>query len=167
MASFKKTYDTDSIVLRRIFAVNPDTNGRISANTFLVTGANGLGSFQDAVSFLSTISVPTSLVAGPGISVTNTNGTYTIATDGSSGLVASNLTSTSVGLGSLGYNSTILVAGTNITFSSNANQITINGQAGGGGGLSASDLTSTTIGIGSLGYLSTSQLTSSLRGLGS
>jgi uncharacterized membrane protein len=178
MASFKKTYDTDSIVLRRIFAVNPDTNGRISANTFLVTGANGLGSFQDAVSFLSTISVPTSLVAGTGITVTNTNGTYTIATDGSSSIAPSDLISTTKGLGSLGYlstianlgqifNSTFLVAGTNITFSSNANQITINGQAGGGGDIAASDLTSTTMGLGTLGYLSTQQLTSTTMGLGS
>ena len=45
------------------------------------------------------------------------------------------------------------MAGTNITFSSNANQITINGQAG-GGGIAASDLTSTTKGLGSLAYLS-------------
>ena len=163
MASFRKTYDTDSIVLRRIFAVNPDTNGRISANTFLVTGANGLGSFQDAVSFLSTISVPTSLVGGSGITVTNTNGTYTIAT---SSIAQFDLTSTIIGLGQI-YNSTILVAGPNITFSSNANQIIINGQAGGGGELVASDLTSTTRGLGSLGYISTPQLTSSLRGLGS
>jgi uncharacterized membrane protein len=176
MASFKKTYDTDSIVLRRIFAVNPDTNGRISANTFLVTGANGLGSFQDAVSFLSTISVPTSLVAGTGITVTNTNGTYTIATDGSSSIAPSDLTSTTKGLGSLGYlstianlgqifNSTFLVAGTNITFSSNANQITINGQAG-GSDIAASDLTSTTMGLGSLGYLSSTQLASTIVNLG-
>ena len=163
MASFRKTYDTDSIVLRRIFAVNPDTNGRISANTFLVTGANGLGSFQDAVSFLSTISVPTSIVGGSGITLTNTNGTYTIAT---SSIAQFDLTSTIIGLGQI-YNSTILVAGTNITFSSNANQIIINGQAGGGGELVASDLTSTTRGLGSLGYISTPQLTSSLRGLGS
>ena len=150
MASSKKTYDTDSIVLRRIFAVDPDTNGRISANTFLVTGPNGTGSFQDAVSFLSTISVPTSLVGGSGITLTNTNGVYTIAT---SSIGVSDLISTTIGLGQI-YNSTILVAGTNITFSSNANQITINGQAGGGGGLAATDLTSTTKGLGSLGYLS-------------
>ena len=158
MASSKKTYDTDSIVLRRIFAVDPDTNGRISANTFLVTGPNGTGSFQDAVSFLSTISVPTSLVGGPGITLTNTNGVYTIAT---SSIGVSDLISTTIGLGQI-YNSTILVAGTNITFSSNANQITINGQAGGGGGLAATDLTSTTIGLGSLGYLSSFNIISSI-----
>ena len=154
MASFKKTYDTDSIVLRRIFAVNPDTNGRISANTFLVTGSNGLGYFQDAVAFLSTISVPTSLIAGSGITLTNTNGTYTIATDNTG---ANNLTSTTIGLGQI-YNSTILVPGTNITFTSNANQITING-------LAALDLTSTTQGLGSLTYISSAQLLSSLSGL--
>jgi hypothetical protein len=81
-------------------------------------------------------------------------------------LSTTQLASTIVNLGQI-YNSTILVAGTNITFSSNVNQITINGQAGGGGGIAATDLTSTTMGLGSLGYLSTQQLTSSLGGLGS
>ena len=192
MASSKKTYDTDSIVLRRIFAFNPDTNGRISANTVLVTGSNGAGSFQDTVGFLSTLGVPTSitnlgqiynstiLVAGTNITFSSNANEITI--NGGSGIAATDLTSTTMGLGSLGYlsttqlistidnlgqiyNSTILVAGTNITFSSNANEITINGQAG-GGGLAATDLTSTTKGLGSLGYLSTTQLISTIVNLG-
>jgi hypothetical protein len=87
---------------------------------------------------------------------------------GSLGYISSTqLASTIVNLGQI-YNSTILVAGTNITFTSNANQITINGQAGGGGGdVTAINLTSTTMGLGSLGYLSTQQLTSTTKGLGS
>ena len=192
MASSKKTYDTDSIVLRRILALNPLTNGRISANTVLVTGSKGVGSFQDTVGFLSTLGVPTSItslgqifnstILVPGTNITFSSNANQITING--GIAATDLTSTTMGLGSLGYlsttqlastivnlgqiyNSTILVAGTNITFSSNVNQITINGQAGGGGGIAATDLTSTTMGLGSLGYLSTQQLTSSLGGLGS
>ena len=132
MASFKKTYDTDSIVLRRIFAYNPDTNGRISTNGMLVTGNGGSATFQDTISFLSTVGVPTSLAS----------------------------------IGQI-YNSTFLVAGSNISFSLDGNQVTINGGAGGGGDIAASDLTSTTKGLGNLGYISTPQLTSSLIGLGS
>jgi hypothetical protein len=132
MASFKKTYDTDSIVLRRIFAYNPDTNGRISTNGMLVTGNGGSATFQDTISFLSTVGVPTSLAS----------------------------------IGQI-YNSTFLVAGSNISFSLDGNQVTINGGAGGGGDIAVSDLTSTTKGLGNLGYISTPQLTSSLIGLGS
>jgi len=138
MASFKKTYDTDSIVLRRIFAYNPDTNGRVSTNSMLVTGNGGSATFQDTISFLSTVGVPTSLAS----------------------------------IGQI-YNSTFLVAGSNISFSLDGNQVTINGGAGGGGDIVVSDLTSSLIGLGTLGYLSskiglisTSQLTSSLIGLG-
>ena len=96
-----------------------------------------------------------------------------------SGLATTDLTSTVTGLGTFGYlssltllstienlgqiyNSTILVAGTNITFSSNINQITINGESGGGGGLAASDLTSTTMGLGSISYISSFNTLSSL-----
>jgi hypothetical protein len=194
MALSKKTYDTDSIVLRRILALNPLTNGRISANTVLVTGSKGVGSFQDTVGFLSTLGVPTSitslgqiynstiLVAGTNITFSSNANQITI--NGGSGIAATDLTSTTMGLGTLGYlsttqlvstivnlgqiyNSTILVAGTNITFSSNVNQITINGQAcGGGGDIVATDLTSTTMGLGTLGYLSTSQLASTIVNLG-
>jgi hypothetical protein len=193
MASSKKTYDTDSIVLRRILALNPLTNGRISANTVLVTGSKGVGSFQDTVGFLSTLGVPTSikslgqiynstiLVAGTNITFSSNANQITI--NGGSGIAATDLTSTTMGLGTLGYlsttqlvstivnlgqiyNSTILVAGTNITFSSNVNQITINGEAGGGGGIAATDLTSTTMGLGTLGYLSTTQLASTIVNLG-
>jgi hypothetical protein len=80
---------------------------------------------------------------------------------GTSGYLSSlTLLSTIENLGQI-YNSTILVAGTNITFSSNINQITINGQAG-GGGLAASDLTSTTMGLGSMRYLSSFNVLSTL-----
>jgi len=107
------------------------------------------------------------------------DGSLLVNVPGTGGLATIDLTSTVTGLGTSGYlssltllstienlgqiyNSTILVAGTNITFSSNMNQITINGQAGGGGGLAASDLTSTTMGLGSISYISSFNTLSSL-----
>ncbi len=55
MASLsRKTYDTDVITLRRIFAYNPDTNAPISAGTILaVTGARGAASFIDPLQISS------------------------------------------------------------------------------------------------------------------
>jgi hypothetical protein len=106
------------------------------------------------------------------------DGSLLVNVPGTGGLATIDLTSTVTGLGTSGYlssltllstiknlgqiyNSTILIAGTNITFSSNINQITINGQAG-GGGLAASDLTSTTMGLGSISYISSFNTLSSL-----
>ena len=92
------------------------------------------------------------------------------------------LASTVIGLGQF-YNSTILVAGTGVSFTSNVdgtNTIRINATGAGGGvigDVTTQDLNSTIIGLGTLGYLSsaitnlssiisTPQLTSSLEGLG-
>ena len=61
------------------------------------------------------------------------------------------------------YNSTILVAGTNITFSSNINQITINGDSG---GIALPTLVSSIEGLGTFQYISSTQLISSIEGLG-
>lgn len=75
---------------------------------------------------------------------------------GSGGLSQSNLTSTVVGLGTVGYIST---AGGGITQSNLVSTVQGLGTAGylstgGGGGLSQANLTSTVVGLGSVGYLS-------------
>jgi hypothetical protein len=101
------------------------------------------------------------LVNLPGSGLATIDLTSTVTGLGTSGYLSSlTLLSTIENLGQI-YNSTILVAGTNITFSSNINEITINGQAG-GGGLAASDLTSTTMGLGSISYISSFNTLSSL-----
>ena len=59
-AIVRKTYDTDSIVLRRIFAVDPATNTGVSTNSILAVTSNGAASFQSGSAYLSTIGAPTS-----------------------------------------------------------------------------------------------------------
>jgi hypothetical protein len=60
----RKTYDTDVITLRRIFAYNPDTNAPISPGTILtVTGARGAASFIDPLQ-ISSLRELSTLVGG-------------------------------------------------------------------------------------------------------
>ena len=60
------------------------------------------------------------------------------------------------------YNSTTIIPGTNITFNSNGNQITINGKAD---IVSVANLNSTILGLGTFAYVSTTQLLSSIQGM--
>ena len=123
--------------------INGQAGGGGIAASDLTSTTRGLGS----IGYLSSVIINlSSIISTPQL-------TSSLQGLGSLGyLSTTQLASTVANLGQI-YNSTILVAGTNITFSSNVNQITINGQAG-GGGIAASDLTSTTKGLGSLAYLS-------------
>jgi hypothetical protein len=124
----------------------------------LLSSQQIMASSMTANKFIGDGSLLTNL---PGSGLATTDLTSTVIGLGTSGYLSSlTLLSTIENLGQI-YNSTILVAGTNITFSSNINQITINGQAG-GGGLAASDLTSTTMGLGSISYISSFNTLSSL-----
>ena len=123
--------------------INGQAGGGGIAASDLTSTTMGLGSIGYLSSAIINLS---SIISTPQL-------TSSLQGLGSLGYIStSQLVSTLANLGQI-YNSTILVAGTNITFSSNANQITINGQAG-GGGIAASDLTSTTKGLGLLGYVS-------------
>lgn len=138
-AIVRKTYDTDSIVLRRIFAVDPETNTRVSTNSVLVTGTSGQATFQDGSAYLSTIGAPTSEAL---LSTVTGLGTIGYLSSGTAGDVTSGqLISTVTGLGNI-YLST-----------------------GGGGEVTKANLTSTTQGLGTLSYLSSAQLISSFIGL--
>jgi hypothetical protein len=54
MSAFsRKTYDTDVITLRRIFANDPVTNNYVSAGLILVSGEYGSASFQDILTISS------------------------------------------------------------------------------------------------------------------
>ena len=184
-AIVRKTYDTDSIVLRRIFVVDPTTNTRVSTNSVLVTGLNGTAAFQDGSVYLSTIGAPTSeslvstvsglgtlgylsagtagdVTSGQLISTVTGLGNIYLSTGGGAGdVTVANLTSTTLGLGTLQYLSSSQL------FSTVAGLGNIYLSTGGGtGDVTRENLTSTTLGLGSLSYLSSSQLISTVAGLG-
>ena len=60
--SAHKTYDTDIITLRRIFAVSPDSNVPIQPNLVLTTGEYGEAAFIDPLS-ISSINALSSFVS--------------------------------------------------------------------------------------------------------
>lgn len=159
MASTRRTYDTDSIVLRRIFAYNPADNLPFSTGYILASLTKGSCTFQNPVEILSSfgyespggISSLVSTLNADILSVITFFSPYvpssqqiflpsTVEGLGTYGYVSSlSLTSTIVGLGNLGY----ISAG--ITFAT---------------------LQSTTAGLGTLGYISSSQLLSTIENLG-
>ena len=107
--SSRKTYDTDIITLRRIFAVSPGTNAPIPSGNIMATTSHGEAAYVNpysipAISQLSTalLSLPSTistsiaeiggvsqLLAGSGISLNPTNGIgiVTITATGGGGSV--------------------------------------------------------------------------------
>jgi hypothetical protein len=160
-AIVRKTYDTDSIVLRRIFAVEPETNTRVSTNSVLVTGSSGQAIFQDGIAFLSTIGAPTSGTFASTVSGLGTIGYLSVGTAGD--VTSGQLVSTAGGLGSLDYISSSQLISSIVGLGS----IYLSSGGGGSGDVTTANLTSTTLGLGSLDYISSSQLISSIVGLGS
>jgi len=158
----RKTYDTDVITLRRIFAVNPTSNTPISSGQILATGQNGESFFVNPfqVSSIAALQIGLSTIS-------------TTAGAGGGGQPA--LTSTVVGLGTAGYISssqflssfqglsniavTKINAGAGITVSNNGiGQLTITNSASGGVGVTTDQLFSTVAGLGEIGYVSTPSL---------
>jgi hypothetical protein len=140
MASLsRKTYDTDVITLRRIFAYNPDTNAPISPGTILaVTGARGAAGFIDPlqISSIRELSTLVGNAAFANLSTGNLSVSSITFLDGAS--QAEQLMTVSSGVLYLN-NSTIM----------------------GTGNLVTGQLVSSIIGLGTVGYvstLSTSQL---------
>ena len=181
-SSSRKTYDTDSIVLRRIFAYDISNNAPFSTGFVLTSLTKGSASFVSPVVSLSTIglsNLPASIstltadLLSTAIQVGNT---YTSS-------AVSFLPSTVTGLGSSGYLSTASLGpyfvsstkglGTSgyvsTSFLNQQVTSTIIGLGTFGyisSGVFTAPLGSTIEGLATYGYISTSQLTSSLRGLG-
>jgi hypothetical protein len=147
-----RSLDTDLLILRSLFALDPNTNLPISTNYILSTDGLGGLVWTDPL-ILGGISFP--------ILQSTTIGLGTIGFVSTSKLDAS-LTSTSQGLGTLSYVSTSFL---NTALASTTQGLTNN--IGNSGYISTSGLdtilTSTTIGLGSLSYVSTSTLDFVLR----
>ena len=174
LVSSRKTYDTDSITLRRIFAYDL-SNSPFSTGFILTSLVKGVASFVSPNVALSTIGVPNlpaqfstiegELISTFGYFTSNlpSSASYflpsTVEGLATSGYISSTqLISTIDGLGTLGYLSSFVIGDT-VTSS-------IIG-LGSSGYVSSTQLTSTVEGLGSSDYISSSQLLSSLTGLGS
>lgn len=134
MASLsRKTYDTDVITLRRIFAYNPDTNAPISSGTILaVTGSRGAASFID----------PLQLSSLRGISSIVGDETFQNISTG-------NITLSSITfIDSANTSNQYMFVSSGILFLNNS---TIMGR----GDVQANELISTVAGLGQAGYIST------------
>ena len=185
-ASSRKTYDTDSLVMRRIFAYDPMTNTPLSTNYILSADVKGVVLFKNPLEVLSTFGwadlpdqiVSTTIFVISSISTTNGYLASTVSFFapsypssqqiflpstvnglGTSGYISTtSLTSSLIGLGSMGYlSSGIIITPLNSTIVG----------LGSAGFISSTQLTSSLVGLGSIGYISSSQLTSSVVGLGS
>jgi hypothetical protein len=200
--TLRKSYDTDLMILRTMFALDPDTNLPISTNfvvttdgiggltwmspfTNLSTAGLGVGylpstidELRSNVSSLSTL--VSSIVVGLSSLSTVLGQSYI-----SSGIYSPQLTSTTVGLGSIGYvstghlRSTVEGLGTSYYVSTLSLMSTVSWfidplrfvSTGAlvsttAGILPLQQLTSSVKGLGSAGYISTGGLVSSVQGLG-
>lgn len=181
-SSSRRTYDTDSIVLRRVFAYDISNNAPFSTGFILTSLTKGSASFVSPNVTLSTIgfsNLPATIstltadllstAQQVGFTYTSSAAIFlpsTVIGLGTSGYLSSQslgpfLASTATGLGTLNYVST--------SFLNSQVGSTIVG-LGTFGYLSSAvvtgPITSTIIGLGTLGYVSSTQLTSSLQGLG-
>jgi hypothetical protein len=190
--SSRRTYDTDLITLRRIYAYDL-SNAPFSTGNILTAVTRGVATFLSPTVALSSIGVPNlpaqlSTIDGQLLSTLfyfNQNlpssASFflpsTVTGLGSSGYVSTSyVTSTIEGLGTLGYlssaaliglvNSSIIGLASSDYISSTQLFSTITG-LGSSGFISSSQLVSTIEGLGSASYISSSQLISTVEGIGS
>lgn len=199
--TLRHSYDTEMLIMRTLFALDPDTNMPISTNYVVTTdGIGGLvwmNPFQNlstagpGIGYLpSTINSLSSTVASLSTQVSSLliglSSLSTVLGQSyiSSGIYDDQLTSTTVGLGSLGYLSTpqlvSTVEGLGTVNYVSTSQLTstvawfldpsryvstgalVSTTAG---LLLAPQITSTVAGLGTSGYISTSQLVSTVEGI--
>ena len=147
-----RSLDTDLLILRSLFALDPNTNLPISTNYILSTDGLGGLLWTDPL-LLGGISFPILQSTTIGLGTINYVSTSKLDTS---------LTSTSQGLGTIGYVSTSYL---NTSLASTTQGI--KDYIGNSGYISTAGLntilTSTTGGLGSIGYVSTSTLELALR----
>ena len=169
LVSSRRTYDTDSITLRRIFAYDL-SNSPFSTGFVLTSLTKGVATFLSINLALSTVglgNIPAEFSTLEGELLSTTIAYYpsiistpsaflpsTVAGLGTSGYVSTSiLQSTIEGLGTYGYLSSSVIG--NIVFS------TVEG-LGSAGYISSASLYSTIDSLGTIGYLSSQSLTSTL-----
>jgi hypothetical protein len=200
--TLRRSYDTEMLILRTLFALDPDTNMPISTNfvvttdgigglvwvnpyTNLSTAGAGIGYLPSTINSLSsTVASLSTQVSSLTIGLSSLSTVLGLAYI-SSGIYDNQLTSTTVGLGTIGYVSTsqlvssIVGLGTVNYVSStqlasttawilDASRYVSTGAlvSSVAGLLPLPQLVSTVDGLGTVGYLSTSQLVSTVVGLG-
>lgn len=152
----RKTYDTDSITLRRIFSYDP-TNSPFSTGFVLTSLTKGIASFVSPNIMLSSIGVPNlpAQLSSIDAQILSTISSFYTNLPSSQQVF---LPSTVIGLGTAGYVSTASL------------NSTIEGLGSIGylsSGVFVQPLLSTVGGLGSIGYISSPQLVSTTVGLGS
>ncbi len=188
-SQLRRSYDTEMLILRTLFALNPDTNLPISTNFIVTTdGIGGLvwmNPFQNlstagpGVGYLpSTIFNLTSNLSSLSSTVSTIDYQYQAGLSSlstvlglsyiSTGIYLENLTSTVEGLGSSDYVSTLSLVSTTGWFLDPSRYISTGNLISTTAGFLPNDnLISTVQGLGSAGYISSTQLLSTVGGLGS
>ena len=188
-SQLRQSYDTEMLILRTLFALNPDTNLPISTN-FIVT-TDGIGGlvwmdpFQNlstagtGVGYLpSTLANLTSNLSSLSSLTSTINIQYKAGLSSlstvlglayiSTGVYLENLTSTVEGLGSSGYVSTLSLVSTTAAILYSPEYISSGNLLSTTAGLQPINLLPSTVeGLGSSGYISSLTLYSTIQGLGS
>lgn len=138
-SQLRRSYDTDMLILRTLFALDPDTNLPISTNFVVTTDGIGGLVWMDPFQNLST--------AGPGI-----------------GYLPSTIFDLTTNLSTLSST----VSTINYSYQAGLSSLSsVLGLSYISTGIYADQLTSTVTGLGSAGYISSSQLVSTVNNLGS
>ncbi len=172
--AFRKGYDTDLLILRSLFALNPTTNLPISSSYLLTTDGVGGLEWESAIQLLSTaIGVPnlastlntlsTNISTNTGILTGYSTNFLTLGISTLS-LSSGQITASTISLFDLVNNSQQILTASNGSLYINGNAIVP------GSGVTQAQLVSTTVGLGTAGYVSTTgfnnALASTVTGLG-
>ncbi len=159
-ASFRKTYDTDSIVLRRVFAYDISNNAPFSTGYILTSLTKGVANFVNPLVAMSTIGF-SNLPA----QISTLSGELFSTAQSMSRLYPSSaqyfLPSTVKGLGLVGYVSTAT-----LDFAMTSTNVGLGTLGYLSSGVFTTPIVSTVEGLGTSGYVSSTQLTSTVEGLG-
>jgi hypothetical protein len=161
IVSARKTYDTQSIALRRMYAYDVSNNRPFSTGYVLTSLTKGVVSFVSPNVSLSTIGLPNlpATISTLSAELLSTSISYSFTFTSSSAIF---LPSTVKGLGTSDYVSTTALGPYLASTVQGLGTIGFISST-----LLTDPITSTIIGLGTIGYVSSTQLTSSLNGLGS